>query len=731
MRPEDWRKMGLRDDEYKRIKEALGREPNHLELGMFSVMWSEHCSYKNSKAVLKTFPTTGPRVLQGPGENAGVVAIGDGLAVCFKIESHNHPSAVEPYQGAATGVGGIIRDIFTMGAQPIALLNSLRFGPLHDERVRYLFEQVVAGIGGYGNRIGIPTVGGEIYFDPCYQGNPLVNAMCVGLLETNKLRLGKATGIGNPVILAGARTGQDGMGGATFASVELSEETEAPDIQVGDPFTEKLLLEACLELIGNGDVDGIQDLGAAGLTCAVSEMASRGGTGMDVELSKVPCREEGMTPYEIMLAESQERMLMVVSPEKEAKVHAVFKRWGLTSTTIGRVTEGGMLTIRMHGEIVAEIPAHSLAEDAPVYYPEAQEPAYLKTTADLPLATIALPEDYNTVLLKLVASPNIASKEWVWQQFDYQARTATLVGPGSDAALIRIRGTKKALALTADCNSRYVYLDPYAGGKIAVTEAARNIVCSGGEPLAITDGLNFGSPEKPEIYWQFQQAVAGISEACRVLETPVTGGNVSFYNEANGEGIYPTPVIGMVGLLEDATKYCTLSFKAAGDRIVLLGESFDELGASEYLALIHGRVQGKPPALDLSKEKALHRVVLSAIREGLVRSAHDLAEGGLAVALAECLFEKGIGARIQLSSNGLRPDSLLFGESQSRVVLSLSPEKLPALEALAAQEGVPFQVIGETGGDELQITVDGNQRLNLSVAELQAAWQGGIPCHLS
>ena len=398
MRPEEWRKLGLRDDEYDRIKEALGREPNRLELGMFSVMWSEHCSYKNSKAVLKTFPTTGPRVLQGPGENAGVVEIGDGLAVCFKIESHNHPSAVEPYQGAATGVGGIIRDIFTMGARPIALLNSLRFGPLTDERVRYLFEQVVAGIAGYGNRIGIPTVGGEIYFDRCYQGNPLVNAMCVGLLEIDKLRLGKATGIGNPVILAGARTGRDGMGGAAFASVELSEETEAPDIQVGDPFTEKLLLEACLELINNGDVEGIQDLGAAGLTCAVSEMASRGGTGMDVELSKVPCREEGMTPYEIMLAESQERMLLVVTPEKEAKVHAVFKRWGLTSTTIGRVTEGGMLKIRMHGEIVAEIPAHSLAEEAPVYYPESKEPAYLKTTATLPLATIEEPEDYNTVL---------------------------------------------------------------------------------------------------------------------------------------------------------------------------------------------------------------------------------------------------------------------------------------------------------------------------------------------
>lgn len=730
MRPEEWRKLGLRDDEYDRIKEALGREPNRLELGMFSVMWSEHCSYKNSKAVLKTFPTTGPRVLQGPGENAGVVEIGDGLAVCFKIESHNHPSAVEPYQGAATGVGGIIRDIFTMGARPIALLNSLRFGPLTDERVRYLFEQVVAGIAGYGNRIGIPTVGGEIYFDRCYQGNPLVNAMCVGLLEIDKLRLGKATGIGNPVILAGARTGRDGMGGAAFASVELSEETEAPDIQVGDPFTEKLLLEACLELINNGDVEGIQDLGAAGLTCAVSEMASRGGTGMDVELSKVPCREEGMTPYEIMLAESQERMLLVVTPEKEAKVHAVFKRWGLTSTTIGRVTEGGMLKIRMHGEIVAEIPAHSLAEEAPVYYPESKEPAYLKTTADLPLATIEEPEDYNAVLLELLASPNIASKQWAWQQFDYMVRTSTLVGPGSDAAVIRIRGTNKALALTADCNSRYAYLDPFAGGKIAVAEAARNIVCSGGEPLAITDGLNFGSPEKPEIYWQFRQAVAGISEACRVLGTPVTGGNVSFYNESNGEGIYPTPVIGMVGLLADATKYCTSSFKAAGDLIVLLGDSADELGGSEYLALIHGRVQGKPPALDLAKEKALHHVVRTAIQQGLVRSAHDLSEGGLAVAVAECTFENQLGAVVEVEKGVLRTDSLLFGESQSRVVLSLAPDKLSALQALAEEENVPLHVIGRTGGDRLQIFIDGNQYVDQTVAQLRTVWQEGIPCQL-
>jgi len=730
MKPEDWRKIGLRDNEYDLITKILGREPNRVELGMFAVMWSEHCSYKHSKAVLRTFPTTGPRVLQGPGENAGIVEIGDGLAVCFKIESHNHPSAIEPYQGAATGVGGIIRDIFTMGARPIAILDSLRFGTLDDPRVRYLFDRVVAGAAGYGNCIGIPTVGGEIYFDPCYQGNPLVCVMCVGLIEREKIRLGKATGVGNLVILAGAHTGRDGMHGASFASEELSEaaEEKRPTVQVGDPFMEKLLLEACLELINNGDVEGIQDLGAAGLTCAVSEMASRGGTGMEIELAKVPCREEGMTPYEIMIAESQERMLLVVTPEKEEKAHAVFQRWGLTSTTIGRVTAGGLLRIKMNGEVVAEVPARSLAEDSPVYYPASTKPAYLTETAELNLAAIPQPADYETVLLKLLSTPNLASKEGVWQQYDYMAGTSTVVRPGSDAAVLRIRGTQKALAMTTDCNARYVFLDPYTGGKIAVAEAARNVVCSGGEPLAITDCLCFGNPEKPEIYWQFRQAVEGISAACRALETPVTGGNVSFYNETKGEAIYPTPVIGMVGLLTDVSKCCTLSFKAEGDLIALLGDSFDELGGSEYLAVIHGRVQGKPPALDLAKEKALHRLVLAAIEQGLVHSAHDLAEGGLAIAVAECLFEHEIGARLELSTDGLRPDSLLFGESQSRVVLSLPPENLPALQELAAREQVPLRVIGRTGGDRLQIIVDGGQRVDLPVARLQAAWREGIPC---
>jgi len=728
MRPEDWRSMGLKDAEYETIVNILGREPNVVELGMYSVMWSEHCSYKNSREVLRTFPTKGPRVLQGPGENAGIVDIGDGMAVCFKIESHNHPSAIEPYQGAATGVGGIIRDIFTMGARPIALLNSLRFGPLDDARSRYLFGGVVSGIAGYGNCIGIPTVAGEVYFDNCYRGNPLVNAMCVGLLEVDKIKLGRATGVGNPVILAGARTGRDGMHGVTFASEELNATSEErrPAVQVGDPFMEKLLLEACLELINSGLVAGIQDLGGAGLTCATSEMASRGGSGMEIDLDKVPCRETGMTPFEIMLSESQERMLLVVLPENEQKVHAVFERWGLASSTIGRVTDDGFLRIRMGGKVVAEVPARSLAEDAPVYCPAFREPAYLQTTSVLNLAEIPDVENAEDVLLKLLSAPNIASKEWVWRQYDYMVRTATVVLPGSDAAVLRIRGSKKGLAMTTDCNARYVYLDPYTGGKIAVAEAARNVVCSGGEPLAVTDCLNFGNPEKPEIYWQFRKAVEGMSAACLAFNTPVIGGNVSFYNETEGEAIYPTPVVGMVGLLEDVERRCTQSFKTAGDIIVLLGSTYDELGGSEYLAVIHGLVKGKPPALDLEREKAVQRTVLTAIRQGLLHSAHDLSEGGLAVALAETTFENLIGAEIHLTTAGLRKDSLLFGESQSRILVSLPQDNLAMLQEIAGQHNVSLQVIGQTGGDRLKLYLDNEQVVDLSVKELYAAWSEAI-----
>ncbi len=730
MKPEVWRGMGLKDEEYNMIVAILGRDPNYVELGMYSVMWSEHCSYKNSKEVLRLFPTKGENVLQGPGENAGIVDIGDGLAVCFKIESHNHPSAIEPYQGAATGVGGIIRDIFTMGARPVALLNSLRFGTLNERKVRYLFGGVVAGIAGYGNCIGIPTVAGEVYFDPCYQGNPLVNAMCVGIIEADKIRRGRATGVGNPVILAGARTGRDGMHGVTFASEELSDASEEkrPAVQVGDPFMEKLLMEACLELIENGDIVGIQDLGGAGLTCATSEMASRGGTGLEIELDRVPCREEGMTAYEIMISESQERMLMVVTPDKEEKVHAVFRRWGVPSTTIGKVTGDGMLRVRKAGEVAAEVPARSLAEDAPVYCPAFKEPEYIKQTSELDLSRLPDVTDAAGALLALLGSPNIASKEWVYHQYDHMVRTCTVVLPGSDAAVIRIRGTAKGLAMTTDCNARYTYLDPYIGGMIAVAEAARNITCSGAEPLAVTDNLNFGNPEKPEIFWQFRRAVEGMSEACRYFGTPVIGGNVSFYNETNGEAIFPTPTVGMVGLLSDVTRHCTQDFRQEGDRIILLGDTFDELGGSEYLYVLYGETRGKPPALDLAREKALQQAVLAAIREGLAVSAHDLSEGGLAVALSECCIGQEVGASVNLSTGGLRTDSLLFGESQGRVIISTRPENTEKLLALAGEYGVPSRAIGTTGGTELIISVDGNEKVRLPVPELAKKWRGAIPC---
>lgn len=727
-----WRDFGLKDSEYEMIVALLGREPNFVELGMYSVMWSEHCSYKNSKEVLRSFPTKGERVLQGPGENAGIVAIGDGLAVCFKIESHNHPSAIEPYQGAATGVGGIIRDIFTMGARPIALLNSLRFGPLSDPRVRYTMGGVVAGIAGYGNCIGIPTVGGEVYFDRCYQGNPLVNAMCVGLLEVDKIKRGRAAGVGNAVILVGARTGRDGIHGVTFASEELTaaSEEKRPAVQVGDPFMEKLLLEACLELIDNNDLVGIQDLGGAGLTCATSEMASRAGTGMEIELDQVPRRETGMSAYEIMLSESQERMLMVVEPDKEERVHSVFRRWGLDATTIGRVTADGILRVRLGGEVVAEVPARSLAEDAPAYCPEYREPAYRSSVLCLDQGAIPDVTDADGVLLELLASPNIAGKEWVWRQYDHMVRTCTVVLPGSDAAVLRIRGTKKGLAMTCDCNSRYVYLDPYTGGKIAVAEAARNLVCSGAEPLAVTDCLNFGNPEKPEIFWQFRNAVAGMSEACRALGTPVTGGNVSFYNETNGEAVYPTPTVGMVGLLDDVELRCTQDFKQEGDLIVLLGETLPELGGSEYLAVRHNLVCGHPPELDLEKERALQKTVLAAIRGQLAVSAHDLSEGGLAVALAECCFTGSLGAKVDLARGNLRTDELLFGESQSRVLLSLPEGKLASLRELAAENAVPLQLLGRVGGEKLRITVDSRLLADLPVTLLEENWRGAIACYM-
>ncbi|RXT05371.1 phosphoribosylformylglycinamidine synthase subunit PurL [Ammoniphilus sp. CFH 90114] len=721
--------MGLTEEEYNKVVEILGRKPNYTETGIFSVMWSEHCSYKNSKPVLRRFPTSGPRVLQGPGEGAGIVDIGDNQAVVFKIESHNHPSAIEPYQGAATGVGGIIRDVFSMGARPIALLNSLRFGELETPRTKYLFENVVAGIAGYGNCIGIPTVGGEIYFDPSYDGNPLVNAMCVGLINHDQIQKGVAKGIGNPVIYVGAATGRDGIHGATFASEELSEGSEAkrPAVQVGDPFMEKLLLEATLELIDSGLVVGIQDMGAAGLTSSSSEMASKAGNGIELNLDLVPQREVGMTAYEMMLSESQERMLVVAKQGTEEEVYKIFEKWGLHAVVIGRVTDDNRLRILHHGEVFADIPVDKLAEDAPVYHKPSKVPAYYEEFANVDASELEETTDYNETLLQLLSAPTIASKEWVYSQYDYMVRTNTAVHPGSDAAVVAIRGTRKALAMTTDCNGRYVFLDPYHGGAIAVAEAARNVVCSGAKPLAITDNLNFGSPEKPEIFWQIEKAADGISEACRQLDTPVIGGNVSLYNETNGVAIYPTPTIGMVGLIDDMDHITTQSFKAEGDIILLLGETKAEVGGSEYQKLQLRRIEGRPPQIDLEVEKKLQQLTLEAIRKGLVKSAHDLAEGGLAVAVAESAISGNIGAEVDLSTD-LRPDLALFSETQSRILLTATAADAEEIQTLANSYGVPVAKLGNVSGDQLTIRVNGQAIIQQPLSKAKTAWKDAIPC---
>ncbi|WP_019121725.1 phosphoribosylformylglycinamidine synthase subunit PurL [Brevibacillus massiliensis] len=721
--------MGLTDEEYSRVVELLGRQPNWTETGLYSVMWSEHCSYKNSKPVLRRFPTKGPRVLQGPGEGAGIVDIGDNQAVVFKIESHNHPSAIEPYQGAATGVGGIVRDVFSMGARPIALLNSLRFGELESPRVKYLFENVVAGIGGYGNCIGIPTVGGEVQFDPTYEGNPLVNAMCVGLLDHDQIQKGVAKGIGNPVIYAGASTGRDGIHGATFASEELNEQSEKkrPAVQVGDPFMEKLLLEACLELIETGAVVGIQDMGAAGLTSSSAEMASKAGNGIELNLDLVPQREQGMTPYEMMLSESQERMLVVVEKGREQEVKAIFDKWGLYSAVVGRVTDDGMLRLLHQGEVAANVPVDSLAEDAPVYHKPSSVPAYYRENESIDTTDLPVPQDLGETLKQILAQPTVASKAWVYEQYDHIVRASTSVKPGSDAAVVMIRGTRKALAMSTDCNGRYVYLDPETGGAIAVAEAARNVVCAGAEPLAVTDCLNFGSPDKPEVFWQFEKAVDGMSAACRALNTPVIGGNVSFYNERSGDAIYPTPVVGMVGLITDVSHITTQHFKREGDVILLLGETYAELGGSEYQKLVLGRIAGRPPKLDLEKEAALQQMVLEAIRAGLIQSAHDLSEGGLAAGLAECCFGADLGVEIAVETE-LRPDVALFSESQSRIVVSTSPELAAEVLALAKKSGVPAKQIGKIGGERFVLKVNARDAVDVPLAELKAAWKDAIPC---
>mgnify|MGYP001212035655 FL=1 len=726
-----YRQFGVTDAEYELICGFLGRRPNYTEIGVFSVMWSEHCAYKNSKPLLKRFPTTGPRVLMGPGEGAGIVDIGDNQAVAFKIESHNHPSAVEPYQGAATGVGGIIRDIFSMGARPIALLNSLRFGRLENDRVRYLFENVVAGIAGYGNCIGIPTVGGEVMFDESYEGNPLVNAMCVGLIDHDRIQRGVAKGVGNPVFYVGPATGRDGIHGATFASEDLTAESEAKRsaVQVGDPFMEKLVMEATLELIESGIVLGIQDMGAAGLTCSSAEMASKAGNGMELYLDEVPQREEGMTAYEMMLSESQERMLFVTEPQHEEQAKAIFARWGLDCVKVGKVTDDGRLRLFHKGEQVADIPVKALVDDCPVYHKPSKVPDYYVKNGSIDTNRYEQVLDLNGALKKVLGSPSLASKEWVYSQYDYQVRTSTAVVPGSDAAVVTIRGTRKALAMTTDCNGRYVYLDPEVGGRIAVAEAARNIVCSGGEPLAITDNLNFGSPEKPEVFWQMEKAVDGMAEACRYFETPVIGGNVSLYNENAKGAIYPTPVVGMVGLVHDLDHITTQEFKAEGDVIFLLGETKAELGGSEFQYAVHGVTEGRPPELDLAAEKKLHGAILGAIRRGLVASAHDLSEGGLAAALAEACFGRGLGASVDFQSN-LRPDIALFSESQSRALLSARPERADELAAWLGSQGVPAQRLGTVGGDRLTIRVNGRAAIDASVDELRKEWKDAIPCRM-
>jgi phosphoribosylformylglycinamidine synthase len=764
--PELVKRHGLTSEEFERIKKILGREPNFTELGIFSVMWSEHCSYKNSRRELEKFPTTGPNILVKAGEeNAGVVDIGDGWAVAFKIESHNHPSAIEPFQGAATGVGGIIRDIFTMGARPEFCLNSLRFGPITDANSksetrkskiaanRRLFTGVVSGIAHYGNCVGIPTIGGEIYFDESFEGNPLVNVFCLGVLRYEQLARGTAEGAGNPVFYVGAETGRDGLAGAAFASRELTEQSreDRPAVQVGDPFKEKLLLEACLELLARGAVAGIQDMGAAGLTCSTCETASRSGSGIEIDLAKVPKREPGMTPYEILLSESQERMLIIARRGKENIVREVFEKWDVPCAQIGRVTSDGMMRVRNNGEIAAEIPAKALAEEAPLYSREAKAPAAVSlwdwsSTAGRRLQKI----DNQKALRQLLRDPTIASKNWVYRQYDHTVRTGTLVRPGSDAAVFFVRYANKILAATTDCNSTYCALDPREGGKIAVAEAARNLTCSGARPLALTDCLNFGNPYKPQNFWQLREAIEGVAEACREFGTPVTGGNVSLYNESPAGVVDPTPTIAMVGLIDHEKHITTQWFKNEGDAIILvggvtgIGDPGYSLGGSRYLKVCHGLKIGPPPHLDLPHEIKIQSAVRDLIREGLVKNAHDCSEGGLAVAMAECCFnpEKLFGAEIDCSRRPLgdakrvepsgqhhashsEAATVLFNESQSRIVISVAPENLDNTMSMLRERDVPFQHLGKVGGDELRIQVN-EETFAWPIADLYDDWWNSI-----
>ena len=722
---------GLTSDEYRRILDLIGRPPNFTELGIFSVMWSEHCSYKSSRPFLKKLPTEGPRVLQGPGENAGVIDIGDGFAVVFKIESHNHPSFIEPHQGAATGVGGIMRDVFTMGARPIALMDSLRFGELDEPRTRFLLNGVVDGIASYGNCTGVPTVGGEVYFDSCYNGNILVNAFCLGLAKADRIFLAKAGGVGNRILYVGSKTGRDGIHGASLlASSEFDETTEdkRPTVQVGDPFTEKLLIEACLEIMEFSWVVGVQDMGAAGLTSSSFEMAHRSHAGVNMDLSKVPLREEGMTPYEILLSESQERMLFVIEPGHEEEAAAILEKWGLDAAIIGEVTDELGVRIHFEGKEVVNLPTLPVVDGALDLKRETERPEYLDKIGHLNLKELPEPARGDKAFTKLIACPNIASKEWVYEQYDHMVRLNTLVLPGSDAAVIRIKDTKKAVALSVDCNSRFCYLDPYEGAAIAVAESSRNVVCSGATPIGLTNCLNFGNPEKPEIMWQFEQAVCGMGDACLYFDIPVVSGNVSLYNETKGEAIFPTPTVAVVGLIEDQSKVMTAGFKQAGDCIGLIGFTMEELGGSEYLKVLFDRNEGKPPVLDRKHEKQVQEFCMELIQKGLIQSAHDCSEGGLAIAVAESCFsakEEALGATLELEST-LRGDALLFGETQSRIIISFPEELTDQIEGLALSYPVDFSLIGKTGGSQFTVSINGQEYIKQDIESAKEIWKTSL-----
>jgi len=721
-------KHGLTFEEYNRIVDLIGKEPSYTELGIFSLMWSEHCSYKSSKVHLKKLPVTGENVIQGPGENAGIIDIGDGMAAVFKIESHNHPSFIEPYQGAATGVGGILRDIFTMGARPIALMNSLRFGPLSNSHNRSIMDGVVSGIAGYGNCMGVPTVGGEIYFHNSYALNPLVNVFCLGIAEHDKIFYAKAEGTGNPVLYIGSKTGRDGIHGATMASAEFGEDLEEkrPNVQVGDPFKEKLLLEACLEVMNKGLIVGIQDMGAAGLTCSSSEMASNSGTGIEINLDLVPQREEGMTPYEIMLSESQERMLLVATDKTVKEVQEIFAKWDLEAVIIGHVTDGNKLKVKAGGEIVVDVPVDAIINSCPVYNRQSKKPAYLSRIRNINLPEP--PEDYNQVFLRLLSQPTIANKEWVYRQYDHMVQINTVFFPGAGASLLRLKGKNSALALTLDGNAVYCYLDPRTGGKIAVAEACRNLACIGARPLGVTNCLNFGNPEKPEIMWQFIETVEGIAEACKVFSIPVTGGNVSFYNETEGTPIFPTPVLGIVGIVDDFHKAVSQGFKNEGDIILLLGKTKEELNGTEYFRVIHRKEEGTPPQIDLAEEKKVQDFCIEAASKELIASANDISEGGLAVCLAESAFsaEAFLGCTVSLKDS-IRTDALFFGETQSRIIVTVEPENLDTVLDLAGKRNIPITRIGKVNGQKIFIRHSEKSCIKVPVALAYNTWKNAIP----